>query len=84
MGDAGLFYYYHTFAKALDAIKMDVFVDESGTSHNWRDELNAELAARQESDGSWINDNQRWLEANPDLVTGYVLLALSYTRPHGR
>jgi squalene-hopene/tetraprenyl-beta-curcumene cyclase len=81
MGDAGLYYYYHTFAKALEALQLDVFVDQAGQSHRWRDELNAELARRQQADGSWINENQRWLEANPDLVTGYVLLALSYTRP---
>jgi squalene-hopene/tetraprenyl-beta-curcumene cyclase len=81
MGDAGLYYYYHTFAKALSAMQMDVFVDQDGTQHRWRDELNQELASRQQPDGSWINSNQRWLESNPDLVTGYVLLALSYTRP---
>jgi squalene-hopene/tetraprenyl-beta-curcumene cyclase len=81
MGDAGLYYYYHTFAKALEALQLDVFVDQAGTSHRWREELNAELAQRQQADGSWVNQNQRWLEANPDLVTGYVLLALSYTRP---
>ena len=56
----------------------------TATSHRWRDELNAELQRRQQADGSWINENQRWLEANPDLVTGYVLLALSYTRPVAR
>jgi squalene-hopene/tetraprenyl-beta-curcumene cyclase len=81
MGDAGLYYYYHTFAKALDAMQLDVFVDQAGQAHRWRDELNGVLAARQEVDGSWINQNQRWLEANPDLVTAYVLMALSYTRP---
>ena len=81
MGSAGLYYYYHTFAKALDALGEDQFDDESGTSHDWRLELNQELARRQQSDGSWINENERWLEGNPDLVTGYVLLTLSYTRP---
>jgi squalene-hopene/tetraprenyl-beta-curcumene cyclase len=84
MGDAGLYYYYHTFAKALDALQLDVFVDEQGQRHHWRAELNAELARRQQVDGSWVNENQRWLEANPDLVTGYVLLALSYSRPGAR
>jgi squalene-hopene/tetraprenyl-beta-curcumene cyclase len=84
MGDAGLYYYYHTFAKALDAVGTDVFVDGQGRSHRWRDELNAELAQRQQADGSWVNENQRWLEANPDLVTGYALLGLSYSRPSDR
>jgi hypothetical protein len=30
MGADGLFYYYHTFAKALDAVGEDEFVDASG------------------------------------------------------
>jgi squalene-hopene/tetraprenyl-beta-curcumene cyclase len=81
MGDAGLYYYYHTFAKALDAMGVDEFVDEQGAKHDWRAELIAELASRQQPDGSWINDNERWLEGDPTLVTGYALLALAYCQP---
>ena len=29
----------------------------------------------------WINGNARWLEGDPNLVTGYGLLAISYCRP---
>ena len=76
MGNAGLFYYYHTFAKALDAMGMKTLVDEDGKEHDWRAELVAELAQRQRPDGSWINDNDRWLEGDANLVTGYALLAL--------
>ena len=32
MGDAGLYYYYHTFAKALDALGYDEFVDSRASS----------------------------------------------------
>jgi len=78
MGDAGLFYYYTTFAKALDALGQETFVDEQGKPHQWRDELARELAARQRADGSWLNDNARWMEGDPNLVTAYGLLALSY------
>lgn len=81
MQDAGLYYYYHTFAKALDALGQDVFTDADGTKHDWRQELVAELARRQQPDGSWTNTNSRWLEGDPNLVTGYALLALSYCRP---
>ncbi|WP_231936200.1 prenyltransferase/squalene oxidase repeat-containing protein [Bythopirellula polymerisocia] len=80
MGDSGLFYYYHTFAKSLDAIGEQEFVDDSGKSHDWREELVAEFAERQQPDGSWVNSNVRWLEGDPNLVTGYALLALSYCR----
>lgn len=80
MEDAGLYYYYNTFAKALDALGQSEFKDEKGNSHNWRNELIAELAARQGKDGSWVNKNERWLEGNANLVTGYALLALSHCK----
>lgn len=82
MGDAGLYYYYHTFAKSLDAYGADSFVDADGKSHDWRAELVAALAAKQKPDGSFINDNARWMEGDANLVTGYALLALSYCKPH--
>ena len=81
MGAQGLYYYYHTFAKALAAIGEDRLVDSNGESHDWRAELAEELISRQQPDGSWVNGNPRWLEGDPNLVTGYSLLALSYCRP---
>jgi squalene-hopene/tetraprenyl-beta-curcumene cyclase len=82
LGAAGLYYYYHTFAKALDAMGVDTVEAPDGTRHDWRRELRQELLRRQRPDGSWINDkNPRWLEGEPSLVTGYALLALSYCQP---
>jgi len=81
MGDAGLYYYYHTFAKALDAVGKEEFVDDDGVRHDWRRDLIQELASRQQPDGSFVNDNSRWLEGDPNLVTGYALLTLSYCKP---
>jgi squalene-hopene/tetraprenyl-beta-curcumene cyclase len=81
MGEAGLYYYYHTFAKTLDAIGEDTFADADGRKHDWRAELREALARRQQADGSWINETDRWLEGDPNLVTGYALLALAYCKP---
>ncbi len=81
MGDAGLFYYYHTFAKSLDAYGESTFTDAAGKAHDWRAELVAALAAKQKPDGSFINENARWMEGDANLVTGYALLALSYCKP---
>lgn len=81
IGDAGLYYYYHVFAKALDAVGEDHIVDADGVRHDWRRDLRTELIRRQRSSGSWVNQNVRWLEGEPGLVTGYALLALSYCRP---
>lgn len=84
MGTAGLYYYYHTFAKALDAMGQEKFVDAEGVAHDWREELIAELAKRQREDGSFVNENPRWLEGDASLVTGYALLALSYAKPEAK
>jgi squalene-hopene/tetraprenyl-beta-curcumene cyclase len=78
MGAAGLYYYYHTFAKALSVVGKPELVDASGVAHDWKQELVAALAAAQQDDGSWVNSNERWLESDPNLVTAYALLALSY------
>ena len=43
MGQAGLFYYYHTFAKSLDVAGVEIIDDESGTPHPWREELARQL-----------------------------------------
>jgi squalene-hopene/tetraprenyl-beta-curcumene cyclase len=80
MGTAGLYYYYHTFAKALAALGEETFVDAQGQVHDWRADLIDELASRQRPDGSWVNENSRWLEGDASLVTGYALLALSYCK----
>jgi squalene-hopene/tetraprenyl-beta-curcumene cyclase len=78
MGQTGVYYYFNTFAKALDAVGEEVFVSADGTEHRWKEELAAELAKRQKPDGSWINEAERWYESDPNLATAYALLALSY------
>ncbi len=82
MGDAGLYYYYHIFAKALDSLGEDSIEDGKGVKHDWRRELTEELARRQQPNGSWVNQQStRWMEGDPNLVTSFALLALSYCRP---
>ena len=77
MGEQGLYYYYNTFSKALAAMGEDEFVDADGKRHDWRKELIAELASRQRENGSWVNENPRWLEGDANIVTGYALMALA-------
>lgn len=81
MGQAGLFYYYHTFAKAMAALGEDEFVDAAGHKHPWRQELFAKLKSAQKPDGSWANENGAFLENNPELATAFAVLALSYCKP---
>lgn len=75
MGSSGLFYYYHTMAKALTALGVAEFKTAEG-GREWRTDLLAALAKRQQADGSWINSDARWMEGDPNLVTGYALLTL--------
>lgn len=77
-GQAGLYYYYHVFAKAMDALGEESFADAKGTKHDWRNELFGTLKGKQKSDGSWANENKEFLENLPELATPFAMLALSY------
>ncbi len=74
----GLFYYYHTMAKCLTAAGVKEITTPDGKKHDWRADLIAALAKRQKTDGSWSNEADRWMEGDPNLVTGYALLTLAY------
>ena len=80
MGQAGVFYYYQTFAKTLDAIGAEQFEDAKGKKHDWRADLIAELVKRQQENGSWVNSDRKWMEGDANLSTGFALLALSYCK----
>jgi squalene-hopene/tetraprenyl-beta-curcumene cyclase len=72
----GLYYYYHVFAKALQAWGEDEITDAAGRPHRWREELCLRLERRQRADGSFVNPADRWLEGNAYLVTAYSVLAI--------
>jgi squalene-hopene/tetraprenyl-beta-curcumene cyclase len=81
LGQRGLYYYYQTFAKALALIGKPTLVDADGKGHEWRADLVAALAKRQNANGSWVNTADSFMEGDPNLVTSYGLLALSHARP---
>jgi squalene-hopene/tetraprenyl-beta-curcumene cyclase len=80
VGQQGLFYYFHTFAKTMTVIGNDQFVDDKGVSHDWKTELATRLSQLQQPNGSWINPADRWYEGDPNLVSAYCLMALSYCK----
>jgi len=74
----GLYYYYHTMARALNAYDEPTVVDAQGKKHDWRAELVDKLASLQRPDGSFAGE-KRFMEDNPVLVTAYTAIALAET-----
>ncbi len=75
----GLFYYYHTMAKALATSRTGKLELAGGKKADWREDLAVALFDHQQPDGSWINKgSSRWMEDDPALVTAYALLALEH------
>jgi squalene-hopene/tetraprenyl-beta-curcumene cyclase len=76
MGQQGLFYYFHTMSKTLAL--LDEFKTADGKPVEWRKDLSKLLFNKQNADGSWANENGRWMEKDPILVTSYAVLALGH------
>jgi len=76
MGPQGLFYYFHTMSKALSLSGIGSIRDSDGKDRDWRKELTMKLLNMQDPQGFWLNENGRWWERDPILVTSYALLSL--------
>lgn len=77
MGAQGLYFYLHTMTKALNAYGIDELELADGRRVNWRREVATKLINVQQRDGSWMNDNGRWWERDPALVTSYAVMSLA-------
>jgi squalene-hopene/tetraprenyl-beta-curcumene cyclase len=75
MSRYGLYYYYHTMARALNVYDEPIITDAKGVKHDWRVELADKLASLQKPDGSWTGE-KKWFEDNGVLTTSYAILAL--------
>ena len=71
MGSQGLYYYYDILSRALSAAGVE---DVGG--RKWRMELAEKLVSLQGADGSWVNSNNRFWEADKILCTSFAMLAL--------
>jgi squalene-hopene/tetraprenyl-beta-curcumene cyclase len=76
LGPQGLYYYFHTMTKALTAHGTRELELADGRKLDWRRDVAMRLINLQQKDGSWFNDNGRWWERDPALVTSYVTLSL--------
>ena len=75
-GPEGLYYFYTVLVKCLDAFGDDLVTLPDGTTVAWREAVVRKILSLQYPDGHWVNDNNRWWEADPTLVTSYAILAL--------
>ncbi|MBX3744398.1 MAG: terpene cyclase/mutase family protein [Verrucomicrobiae bacterium] len=90
MGQQGLYYYLHLMTKALTAARVGTLrvsgeagpdttsgaAGGGGRAVAWRDDVARRLLDLQRPDGSWVNENPRWWETDPVLVTAYMVLTL--------
>lgn len=76
-GGQGLYYYFHTFAKALDVYGEATLKTADGADRKWAQDLAAELMRLQKPDGTWVNENDRWMEGDPRLVTAYGAMCMN-------
>ncbi|HNX35347.1 MAG TPA: terpene cyclase/mutase family protein [Kiritimatiellia bacterium] len=77
-GGQGIYFYYNILTRALSAANVEAIPQAAGGSLAWREALIRKVISLQRSDGSWINENNRWWENDPVLVTSYSLLALEF------
>ena len=80
MGQEGLYYFFNVLTKTLAAAGDETLTLPDGRVVAWREEVARKLIALQKPEGFWVNENNRWWEADPNLVTAYTLLALSAAR----
>lgn len=76
MGQQGYFYYLYLLTKALTAAGEDRLPQANGADVHWRDAVAGRLLQLQRADGSWVNPEPRWWEADAVLVTSYAVMAL--------
>ncbi len=88
MGTQGLYYFYNIMAKSLAAFGQEAVPSKGGKPVSWRTEMVRKLVTLQRIDkdgsGYWVNDNNRWQEGDPTLVTCFTLIALDTAIGHSR
>ncbi|HEV7402324.1 MAG TPA: prenyltransferase/squalene oxidase repeat-containing protein [Chthoniobacteraceae bacterium] len=76
MGRQGIFYYYNLATRGLKAAGVNELTTAKGQKVDWRAEISRKIISLQNADGSWVNDQARWMEKDPVLVTTYCVMAL--------
>lgn len=76
----GLYYYYHSFARCMATLGEPTVQTDQG-ERLWARDLFDALKARVKPEGFFRNENDRWWEQDPVLVTAYCLNAMNHALP---
>jgi squalene-hopene/tetraprenyl-beta-curcumene cyclase len=79
MGQQGLYFFYEILSRSLSASGRDLIPRAGAEPVNWRVAVAGKIISLQKVDpkgGYWINENNRFWENDPVLVSSYALLAL--------
>ncbi|HVZ93979.1 MAG TPA: prenyltransferase/squalene oxidase repeat-containing protein [Phycisphaerales bacterium] len=82
-GVHGMYYFYVTFSRAMDALGEPSLVAAPPESTEakerfWAVDLINKLSTLQNEDGSFKSLDNRWMENNPVLITAYSVIALGH------
>jgi len=77
MGTTTYYFYLNTAAVALEAFGEAYVPDDKGRKRSWAQDLGQRVVSIQRADGSWLNENGKYWEDNPVLVTSRALIALN-------
>ena len=83
MGSEGLFFFYNVLSRSLNAYGAEVVPTPDRKYVNWRKAVARKLLSMQTIDpatghGYWLNEDGRFWERDPVLVTAYSVLALEH------
>ena len=79
-GTQGYFYYLVAFAKAFTAAGTKELTLADGRKVVWAADLARQISTLQKPDGSFRNEDPRWMEDDAVLSTSYALIALNLCR----
>jgi squalene-hopene/tetraprenyl-beta-curcumene cyclase len=77
MGNTAYYYYLQTAASALEAYG-EPLIKGAGQDRNWGEDILNKLINLQKTDGSWINENRKYWEGNPILVTARAVISINH------
>jgi hypothetical protein len=77
-----LFRYFLTMAQALDRLGDATLTTADGVAHDWASELAEQLLRSMKDGKTWVNDNPKWGESNPQIATAFALSTLEILLKH--